>query len=89
MTDACLSTTTTTTAISSLVPNAESPSVDSPATPVNLNTAPDVKIDVDYQEESDARNEPYQVEKVSTFAVLGTTTDPGTSRYFVLNPSFV
>jgi hypothetical protein len=38
--------------------NPDSPSVDSPATPVNVASAPNVKIDTDFHEESDARHEP-------------------------------
>ncbi|KAF9649088.1 Bromodomain-containing protein [Thelephora ganbajun] len=38
--------------------NLDSPSVDSPATPINVASAPHVKIDTDFNEESDARHEP-------------------------------
>ena len=38
--------------------NPDSPSVDSPATPINVTSAPNVKIDTDFSEESDARHEP-------------------------------
>lgn len=38
--------------------NIDSPSVDSPETPVNVASAPNVKIDTDFSEESDARHEP-------------------------------
>jgi len=38
--------------------NPDPPSVDSPATPINIASAPNVKIDTDFHEESDARHEP-------------------------------
>ena len=38
--------------------NPDSPSVDSPATPINVTSVPHVKIDTDFNEESDARHEP-------------------------------
>ncbi|EFI28580.1 bromodomain-containing protein [Coprinopsis cinerea okayama7 len=42
-----------------------SPAADSPATPVSSGPAPDVKIDLDYQEqESDVRNEPMQIKSM-------------------------
>ncbi|KAG6891419.1 hypothetical protein C0992_007198 [Termitomyces sp. T32_za158] len=67
-----------------------SPSVESPATPISNMVAPDVKIDIDYQEqESDARHEPMpikqldSIEKVedasSTVPQAGTPLDPGYS----------
>src|SRR6266498_1664035 len=45
--------------------NIPSPSAGSPATPVSTSAAPDVKIDMDYQEqESDVRHEPLPVKSV-------------------------
>ena len=38
--------------------NLDSPSVDSPETPINVTSVPNVKIDTDFNEESDARHEP-------------------------------
>ena len=38
--------------------NPDSPSVGSPETPINVASAPNVKIDTDFNEESDARHEP-------------------------------
>lgn len=38
--------------------NTDSPSVNSPETPINVASAPNVKIDTDFSEESDARHEP-------------------------------
>lgn len=38
--------------------NPDSPSVASPETPINVASAPNVKIDTDFNEESDARHEP-------------------------------
>ena len=63
---------------------ADSPAVDSPATPVNDAPAPAIKIDVHYndQEESDVRHEPVDmkidsVEDASTVPQLATPVDPG------------
>ena len=56
---------------------------DSPATPVDNSTSPDIKIDVDYVEhESDVRNEPVSmkvdaVEDASTLPQAGSPPDPG------------
>jgi hypothetical protein len=42
-----------------------SPAAESPATPVSTTAAPDVKIDIDYQEqESDARHEPMPIKPI-------------------------
>ena len=38
--------------------NVDSPSVNSPETPINVAPAPNVKIDTDFTQESDARHEP-------------------------------
>lgn len=38
--------------------NLDSPSVGSPETPINVASVPNVKIDTDFSEESDARHEP-------------------------------
>ena len=38
--------------------NPDFPSVVSPATPIDVTSAPNVKIDTDFSEESDARHEP-------------------------------
>lgn len=65
--------------------NAASPdsAADSPATPVDNSTSPDIKIDVDYVEhESDARNEPVSmkvdaVEDASVLPQAGSPPDPG------------
>jgi hypothetical protein len=51
---------------------ASPPAADSPATPVSNTAVPDVKIDIDYQEqESDARNEPLpiNIDKLDTHPV--------------------
>lgn len=56
---------------------------DSPATPVDNSTSPDIKIDVDYVEhESDARSEPVSmkvdaVEDASVRPQVGSPPDPG------------
>lgn len=61
----------------------DSPAVDSPATPVDNTTSPDIKIDVDYAAtESDARHELVTVkmdtsEDASLQPQVGTPTDPG------------
>ncbi|KAF8078375.1 bromodomain-containing protein [Lyophyllum atratum] len=66
---------------------APSPAAESPATPISNMVAPDVKIDIDYQEqESDARHEPMPIIKqlddiektdtASTIPQLGTPVDP-------------
>ncbi|KAG6885943.1 hypothetical protein C0993_007445 [Termitomyces sp. T159_Od127] len=66
-----------------------SPSVESPATPISNTVAPDVKIDIDYQEqESDARHEPMPIKQLdsiekledvsSTVPQAGTPLDPAT-----------
>ncbi|KAG6911769.1 hypothetical protein DXG01_000015 [Tephrocybe rancida] len=66
-----------------------SPVAESPATPISNMVAPDVKIDIDYQEqESDARHEPMpikhldaiekHVDNVSTVPQVGTPLDPAT-----------
>jgi len=45
--------------------NTPSPPAESPATPVPTSAAPDIKIDMDYQEqESDVRHEPLPVRSV-------------------------
>lgn len=66
---------------------ADSPAIDSPATPVNDSPAPAVKIDLQYadQEESDVRHEPVDmkidvVEDASTVPQVATPVDPGQSR---------
>lgn len=62
----------------------DSPAVDSPATPVDNTTSPDIKIDVDYAAtESDARHELVTVkmdtsEDASLQPQVGTPTDPAT-----------
>ncbi|TFY59503.1 hypothetical protein EVJ58_g5736 [Rhodofomes roseus] len=62
----------------------DSVAADSPATPVDNSTSPDIKIDVDYVErESDARNEPIAmkvdaVEDVSVLPQAGSPPDPAT-----------
>ncbi|KZT74817.1 Bromodomain-containing protein [Daedalea quercina L-15889] len=62
----------------------DSIAADSPATPVDNSTSPDIKIDVDYVErESDARNEPIQmkvdaVEDASVLPQAGSPPDPAT-----------
>ena len=59
---------------------------DSPATPVDNSTSPDIKIDVDYVEhESDARNEPVSmkvdaVEDASILPQTGSPPDAGENR---------
>ncbi|KAG5719332.1 hypothetical protein E4T56_gene13287 [Termitomyces sp. T112] len=66
-----------------------SPPVESPATPISNMVAPDVKIDIDYQEqESDARHEPIPIKQLdsiekpanasSTVPQVGTPLDPAT-----------
>ncbi|RDB29127.1 SWR1 complex bromodomain subunit bdf1 [Hypsizygus marmoreus] len=65
-----------------------SPAADSPATPISNITAPDVKIDIDYQEqESDARHEPLPIKSLdsldkyedgSTIPQVGIADDPST-----------
>ncbi|KAL6304232.1 Bromodomain-containing protein [Sparassis latifolia] len=58
--------------------------IDSPATPVDNSTAPDVKIDVDYTEgESDVRHEPMplkldKLDNASVLPQIGTPADPAT-----------
>jgi bromodomain-containing factor 1 len=82
MTDATIS---STTIIADVHHNPESPSIDSPATPVNNTSAPDVKIDIDFHEESDARHEPLpikveKIEKASAYTELPPSADSGESR---------
>jgi len=44
-----------------------SPATDSPTTPVSNSVAPDVKIDMDFQEqESDVRHEPLPIKPIDT-----------------------
>ena len=70
-----------------------SPATDSPATPVST-SAPDVKIDMDYQEqESDVRHEPLPVKNidfqsalVSNVALAETPIDSGLSFFFSRPP---
>jgi len=48
-----------------LAHNSTSPSADSPTTPISVTASPDVKIDIDYQEqESDVRHEPLQIKHI-------------------------
>lgn len=48
-----------------LAHNSTSPPADSPTTPVSVTASPDVKIDIDYQEqESDVRHEPLQIKPI-------------------------
>lgn len=48
-----------------LAHNSTSPSADSPTTPISVTASPDVKIDIDYQEqESDVRHEPLQIKPI-------------------------
>ncbi|KAF8168327.1 hypothetical protein B0H34DRAFT_670517 [Crassisporium funariophilum] len=66
--------------------NHPSPATDSPATPVSYSAAPDVKIDMDYQEqESDVRHEPLPIKAIdsldkrdnaSIVPQVGTPVDP-------------
>ncbi|KAF8971566.1 Bromodomain-containing protein [Flammula alnicola] len=66
--------------------NHPSPATDSPATPIDIALAPDVKIDMDYQEqESDVRHEPLPIKAIdhldkldnaSTVPQVGTPLDP-------------
>ncbi|GLB36381.1 putative transcription factor [Lyophyllum shimeji] len=68
--------------------HAASPTAESPATPISNMVAPDVKIDIDYQEqESDARHEPMPIKQLdaiekpdtaSTIPQVGTPVDPST-----------
>lgn len=49
----------------------DSPNVDSPTTPVSSSAIPDVKIDIDYQEqESDVRHEPIPVKVIEPVAMV-------------------
>lgn len=49
----------------------DSPNVDSPTTPVSSSAIPDVKIDIDYQEqESDVRHEPIPVKIIEPVAMV-------------------
>ncbi|KAG5648164.1 hypothetical protein DXG03_006118 [Asterophora parasitica] len=60
---------------------APSPAAESPATPISNMVAPDVKIDIDYQEqESDVRHEPLPVKELASSIIpqLGTPPDPST-----------
>jgi len=50
------------------------PSIDSPTTPVNIHH--DLKIDIEFNEESDVRNEPLPVKVASTFPELDTPVNP-------------
>ncbi|KAI0762781.1 Bromodomain-containing protein [Fomes fomentarius] len=59
----------------------DSPAVDSVATPINNSLVPDVKIDLEYPEDSDVRNEPTPVkldklENASTIPRISTPADP-------------
>jgi hypothetical protein len=56
------------------------PSIDSPTTPVNNHH--DLKIDIEFTEESDVRNEPLPVKVSSTFPELGTPVNPGEHSNF-------
>lgn len=63
-----------------------SPATDSPATPVDASVAPDVKIDMDYNEqEDDVRHEPLPVKHVDDTASVGpqvgTPIEPGKFFY--------
>ncbi|TFK41386.1 Bromodomain-containing protein [Crucibulum laeve] len=67
------------------VHHSHSPAADSPATPVSSDAVPDVKIDIDYQEqESDVRHEPVAIKNIelidkrdiSTVPQVGTPLDP-------------
>lgn len=58
----------------------------SPSTPVSVNVTSDVKIDMDFQQESDARHEPLPIkhidkldrlEAASTIAQVASPVDPG------------
>lgn len=80
-----------------------SPAADSPATPVSNAAVPDVKIDIEYQEqESDVRHEPMPIKSiapvdnkpavtaiddVSTVPQIGTPVDPGSSFLFPSMPA--
>ncbi|KAI0757215.1 Bromodomain-containing protein [Daedaleopsis nitida] len=70
----------------------DSPAVDSVATPVNNSLVPDIKIDVDYQDQdSDVRHEPPPLkldtlENASIVPQISTPVDPGTWQ-FVLDAS--
>lgn len=76
---------------------APSPAAESPATPISNIVAPDVKIDIDYQEqESDARHEPMPIKQLdsiekhedvsSTVPQAGTPLDPGMLSQLVSSP---
>ncbi len=61
----------------------DSPAVDSVATPINNSLVPDVKIDLEYPEDSDVRNEPTplkldKLENASTIPQISTPAEPGT-----------
>ena len=63
----------------------DSPAVDSVATPVNNSLVPDIKIDVDYTEDSDVRHEPAplkvaKLENASVIPQISTPIDPGTCQ---------
>ncbi|KAH9487146.1 Bromodomain-containing factor 1 [Psilocybe cubensis] len=70
--------------------NPPSPATDSPATPVDSAHAPDVKIDIDYEQESDVRHEPLPVKELdapiaihgTADVVMGDTSTPGLAQDF-------
>lgn len=67
----------------------DSPAVDSVATPVNNSLVPDVKIDVDYNEqESDARHEPapIKLDKLDSASIVPQLDTPPVPGMFI--PSF-
>lgn len=81
------------------VHNANSPAAESPATPISTAAAPDVKIDIDYQEpESDVRHEPITFKPIdsvdkqddaSIVPQVGTPADPSMlflSCFFLKGP---
>lgn len=69
----------------SALDNHPSPATDSPQTPVDSSLVPDVKIDMDYQEqESDVRHEPLPVKQLDHHAKI----EPDSSNYAVCCPSF-
>ena len=63
--------------------NLDSPSVDSPETPINVTSAPNVKIDTDFNEESDARHEP-----ISLKLEQPTKIDQGPLKNAFFTPQF-
>ena len=61
-----------------------SPATESPTTPVSNSVAPDVKIDMDFQEqESDVRHEPLPIKSIDT---IDKNDDQGFYSFF--DPSF-